>query len=106
VHGSLKQVWQKKNDLRTSITSQPYNLPLWKAICKLRDDFQSNIIWQIGNGNVNFWMHKWGPNNSSLIYITTISYLDTTLSIKDVVTPSGNWEQNFLFDNLPNNIVE
>jgi len=105
VHGSLKQVWQK-NDLRTCITSQPNELPLWKSLCKLRDDFQSNIIWQIGNGNVNFLLDKWGPNNSSLIYITTISYLDSTLPVKDVVTPSGNCDQNFLFDNLLNNIVE
>jgi hypothetical protein len=102
----LYSKYGRNKDLRTSITSQPYDSPLWKALCKVWDDFQSNIIWQIGDGNVNFWLDKWGPNNSSLISIATNSYVDTTLLVKDVVTPSGNWDQNFLFDNLPNNIVE
>jgi len=69
--------------------------------------FKENIIWQIGDGNiVNFWLDKWGPNNNSLISLATNSYMDTTLLVRDVMSSSCNWDQNFLFDNLPNNIAE
>jgi len=63
-------------------------------------------VWQLGDGNnINFWLDKWAPSGTSLISITNQSYIDTTLSVRDVVTPSGEWDYKFLSSNLPSTFV-
>jgi hypothetical protein len=39
-------------------------------------------------------------SGTSLISITNQTIFDTTLSVKDVVTPLGEWDYNFLISSL------
>jgi len=90
------------NDLSSSIKSQPYDSPLWKALAGTWGEFQRNIVWKIGDGlHTNFWLDKWGSNNISLITVPTQSCIDTILNVKDVTNESGNWDDEFFFQNLP-----
>jgi hypothetical protein len=55
----LYSKYRRNNDLKIIITSQPYHSPLWKALTRVWNDFQRNVIWQIGDDNsVNFWLDK------------------------------------------------
>ncbi|MCI03053.1 putative ribonuclease H protein, partial [Trifolium medium] len=102
----LYSKYGRNNDLRDSVSSQPYDSPLWKALAGMWGKFQSHVVKQIGDGNhTNFWLDKWGPNNVSLINFSTNSYVDTTITVKDMVDDTGNWDLTFLFGNLPSNIV-
>jgi hypothetical protein len=102
----LYSKYGRNNDLRVSIKSQPYDSSLWKSLTSIWDQFQQQVVWQLGDGNnINFWLDKWAPNGTSLISITNQSYIDTTLSVRDVVTPSGEWDYNFLISNLPSTSV-
>jgi hypothetical protein len=59
-------------------------------------------VWQLSDGNhINFWLDKWTPSGPSLISIANQTYIDTTISMRDVVTPSRDWNHNFLTSNLP-----
>ena len=49
---------------------------------------------------------KWGSkNNFSLITIATQSFIDITLSVNDVTNFYGDWNNNFLFENMLDNIA-
>ncbi|CAJ2652742.1 unnamed protein product [Trifolium pratense] len=96
----------RNDDLRVIIHSQPYDSPLWRALTGIWDQFQQNIVWQLGDGNnINFWLDKWMPGGNSLFSTTNQSFIDTTLSVREVVTPSGDWDYDFLISNLPSNFV-
>jgi len=98
----LYSKYGRNKDLRVAIDSKSYDSPLWKALTGIWKQFQQNIVWQLGNGNnINFWMDKWAPNGTSLMSITNQTFIDTTLHVRDVVTPSGEWDFNFLTSNLP-----
>ncbi|GAU21808.1 hypothetical protein TSUD_176540 [Trifolium subterraneum] len=65
-----------------------------------------NIVWNLGNGNhINFWLDKWTLSGDSLINTTSQPVIDTTLSVRDVLNSTGDWNLNFLNDNLPVNIA-
>ncbi|GAU34538.1 hypothetical protein TSUD_219210 [Trifolium subterraneum] len=56
----------------------------------------------MGNGEqVNFWLDKWMTNGHSLINHSTQQIVDTTLTVKDTLTYTGEWDINFLTVNLP-----
>jgi len=46
----LYSKYDRNNNLNNSITSQPYDSPLWKAIVGIWDDFKRHVIRQIGDG--------------------------------------------------------
>jgi len=70
------------------------------------DQFQQNTVWQLRDGsNINFWLDKGTPSGTSLISITNQSFIDTTLSVREVVTPSGEWNYDFLNSNLPHDVT-
>jgi hypothetical protein len=78
----------RNKDLRVTINSQPNDSLFWKALLGIWERFQQNIVWQLGDGNnINFWLAKWSPSGTSLISITNQTYIDTTISVRDVVTP-------------------
>ncbi|CAJ2658994.1 unnamed protein product [Trifolium pratense] len=94
----------RNKDLRVTISSQPYDSPLWKALTGIWEKFQQNIVWQLGDGNnINFWLDKWTPSGTSLLSVTNQIIIDTTLSVRDVFTPSGEWYFDFFTSNLPSN---
>jgi hypothetical protein len=100
--GALYSKYGRNNDLRITVNSQPYDSPLWKALSDIWEKIQQNIVWQLGDeNNINFWLDKWTPSGTSLMYITNRTNIDTTLSVKDVVTPSEDWDYNFITSNLP-----
>ncbi|CAJ2669949.1 unnamed protein product [Trifolium pratense] len=102
----LYSKYGRNKDLRVTINSQPYDSPLWKALTSIWEKFQQNIVWKLGDGNIiNFWLDKWTPSGTSLISITNQTIIDTTLSVRDVVTPSGDWDYNFLTSSLPSTFV-
>ncbi|GAU49093.1 hypothetical protein TSUD_137780 [Trifolium subterraneum] len=102
----LYSKYGRNNYLRTTITSLSYDSPLWKALTGIWDKFQQNIVWNLGNGNhINFWLDKWTLSGDSLINTTSQPVIDTTLSVRDVLNSTGDWNHNFLNDNLPVNIV-
>ncbi|GAU12898.1 hypothetical protein TSUD_73850 [Trifolium subterraneum] len=102
----LYSKYERNNDLRDFVTSQPYDSPLWKTLARIWGKFQSHVVKQIGDGSLtNFWLDKWGPNNVSLINFSTNLYVDTTIAVKDMVDHTGNWDFTFLLGNLPSNIV-
>ncbi|MCH92572.1 putative ribonuclease H protein, partial [Trifolium medium] len=83
-----------------------YDSPLWKALTGIWDKFQQNIVWNLGNGNhINFWLDKWTLSGDSLINTTSQPVINKTLSVRDVLNPTGDWNLNFLNDNLPINTV-
>ncbi|GAU34693.1 hypothetical protein TSUD_29340 [Trifolium subterraneum] len=84
----------RNKDLRFGIKSQPYNSPLWKAIAGIWDQFHQHI-----------WMDRWVPNGSLLMPTATNEIIDSILIVKDVLTSEGNWDLNFLYNNLRHNIV-
>jgi len=96
----------RNNDLRVTIQSQPYDSPLWKALTGIWNQFQHNIVWRLRDGsNINFWLDKWTPSGTSLISTTNQSFIDTTLSVREVVTPLGEWNYDFLISNLPHDVA-
>jgi len=98
----LYSKYGRNKDLRVAVDSKSYDSPLWKALTGIWEQFQQNIVWQLGDGNnINFWMDKWAPSGTSLMSITNQTFIDTTLHVRDVVTPSGEWDFNFLTSNLP-----
>jgi hypothetical protein len=102
----LYSKYGRNNDLSNSIRAQNYDSPLWKALALSWGEFQRNIVWIIGDGlRTNFWLDKWGSNNFSLITIATQSFINTTFNVKDVTNSYGDWDNNFLFENLPDNIA-
>jgi hypothetical protein len=102
----LYSKYGRNKDLRTEITSQPYDSPLWKALTCIWEQFQNHIVWQLGNGNsINFWMDKWTPSGSSLLLNATNNIVDITLLIKDVLIVKGQWDLNFLNTHLDPNTV-
>ena len=102
----LRSKYGRINDLIASISAQPYDSPLWKALVNIWNDFQGHVVWNIRDGrNTNFWLDKWVPNNGALIAIGNEAYVDTTLSVRDVLSPSGNWNMDFLMNNLPADTV-
>jgi hypothetical protein len=79
---------------------------LWKALSGIRDQFRSHTVWQVGNGQeINFWLDKWMPNGRTLMNLSTQQTVDITLTIKDTLTETGNWDLNFLTTNLPQDVV-
>jgi hypothetical protein len=61
-------------------------------------------VWQLGDGNnINFWLDKWTPSGTSFLSVTNQNTIDTTLSVRDVLTPAGEWDFDFLTSNLPSN---
>lgn len=85
---------------------QSYDSPVWKALAYIWEDFQSHVLWQIGDGrNANFWLDKWSPNNGSLMSITNQTFMDTTLSVRDVLTRTGDWDLYFHNTNLMDETV-
>lgn len=72
--------------------------PLWKALASLSDSFQNHTIWKL-------LLDKWMPNRNSLLSISTGLFIDTTLTIKDVLTNIGIWDIDFLNNHLlPNKV--
>ncbi|PNX84623.1 hypothetical protein L195_g040686, partial [Trifolium pratense] len=83
-----------------------YNSPLWKALAGIEDQLRSHTVWQVGNGQqINFWLDKWMPNENSLMNLSTQQTIDTTLTVKDILTYKGEWNINFLNTHLPHTIV-
>ncbi|CAJ2634326.1 unnamed protein product [Trifolium pratense] len=80
---------------------------LWNMINKpdnlwCKDQFQNHTVWQLGDGkNINFWLDKWAPCGSSLMLNATQQFVDTTLTVKDVVTINGHWNIDFIKAHLP-----
>ncbi|WJX23235.1 hypothetical protein P8452_12461 [Trifolium repens] len=98
----LYNKYGRKKDLRDAISSQPYDSPLWKSIASIWDQFQNHIVWQLGDGNhINFWLDKWAPCGSSLMLDATQQLVDTTLTVKDVLTINGHWNIDFIKSHLP-----
>jgi hypothetical protein len=98
----LYNKYGRKKDLRDAISSQPYDSTLWKSIASIWDQFQNHIVWQLGDGNhTNFWLDKWAPCGSSLMLDATQQLVDTTLTIKDVLTINGHWNIDFIKSHLP-----
>jgi hypothetical protein len=58
---------------------------------------------------IKYITHKlligWGPNNVSLINFSINFDVDTTITVKDFVDQTFNWDLTFLFGNRPSNIV-
>ena len=70
------------------------------------NDFQRHIFWKIGDGrHTNFWLDKWVPNRSELFPSASQNFIDTTISVRDVLNTEGDWSLSFLRENLPTNIV-
>jgi len=87
----LYSKYGRTNDLNNSISSQPYDSPLWKEIVEMWDDFKRRVIWQIGDGrSTNFWLDKWVSSNTSLLSSANQSYVDTTASVRDALNTSGD----------------
>ncbi|CAJ2662667.1 unnamed protein product [Trifolium pratense] len=98
----LYNKYGRKKDLRHAISSQPYDSPLWKSLACIWDQFQNHTVWQLGDGeNINFWLDKWAPCGSSLMLNATQQFVDTTLTVKDVVTINGHWNIDFIKAHLP-----
>lgn len=96
----------RNNDFMVSCNSQPYDSPLWKALVGVWNDFQRHIFWKIGDGRLtNFWLDKWVPNRSELLPSASQNFIDTTISVRDVLNAEGEWNLTFLHENLPTNIV-
>ena len=56
----------------------------------------------MGDGNnISFWLDNWTLSGTSLVSITNQINIDTTISVKNVVTPSGDRDYNFITSNLP-----
>ncbi|CAJ2637065.1 unnamed protein product [Trifolium pratense] len=97
----LYSKYGRNKDLRFSINSQPYDSPLWKALTDIWDKFQENMVWQLGDGNtINFWLDKWIPDGTSLINSSSQTIIDTTLNVRDILNPEGDWNQSYLNENL------
>jgi len=93
--------YDRSNDLMISCSSQPYDSPLWKALAGIWNDFQCHVFWQIGNGRrTNLWMDKWVPKGGVLLTSAFKNLIDTTLYVRDALTPEENWDLIFLQDNL------
>ncbi|WJX23885.1 hypothetical protein P8452_13067 [Trifolium repens] len=102
----LYSKYGRNKNLCTTISSLSYDSPLWKALTSIWDKFQQNVVWNLGNGNhINFWLDKWTLSGDSLINTTNQPVIDTTLSVRDVLNPAGDWNRSFLNDNLPVNIT-
>ncbi|GAU39340.1 hypothetical protein TSUD_60910 [Trifolium subterraneum] len=102
----LYNKYERNTDLRASIISQPYDSPLWKTLAGIGDHFRSHTVWQVGNGQqINFWLDKWMPDGHTLMNLSTQQIVDTTLTIKDTVNDTGNWDLNFLTTHLPQTVV-
>ncbi|CAJ2669285.1 unnamed protein product [Trifolium pratense] len=102
----LYSKYGRNTDLRVSMNMQPYDSPLWKALAGIGDQFRCHTVWQVGNGQqINFWLDKWMPNGHSLMNFSTQQTIDTTLTVKDILTNMGEWDINFLTTHLPHTIV-
>jgi len=70
------------------------------------NDFQRHVFWKIGDGkNTNFWLDNWVPNRSELLPSASQNFIDTTISVRDVLNAEGDWNLSFLSENFPTNIV-
>jgi hypothetical protein len=79
----LYNKYGRNNDLRFSISAQPYDSPLWKALVGIWDQFRSHMVWQVGDAQqINFWLDKWMPNGHTLMNFSTQQIIDTTLTVK------------------------
>jgi hypothetical protein len=64
------------------------------------------VFWKIGDGRrTNFWLDKWVPNGGVLFSSASQNLIDTTLYVRDALNQEGEWDLNFLCNNLPINIV-
>jgi len=98
----LYSKYGRGNDLRSVISSLPYDSPLWKTLAGIWEQFQHHIVWHLGYGNdINFWLDKWSPWGSSLLSNANNQLIDTTLSVKGVSTVDGSWNIDFLNSHLP-----
>ncbi|GAU44619.1 hypothetical protein TSUD_378970 [Trifolium subterraneum] len=60
----------------------------------------------MGNGQkVNLWLDNWMRDDHSLMNHSTQQIIDTTLTVKDTLMDTGEWDINFLTANLPLTIV-
>jgi len=97
----LYSKYGRNKDLRMKMTPQPYDFTLWKALKCFWEKFQNHIVLQLGDGNkINFWMDKWTSSDSPLILNATNSIIDTTFLVKDILKDEGQWDLNFLYNNL------
>ncbi|KAK2367431.1 hypothetical protein QL285_080718 [Trifolium repens] len=87
----LYNKYGRNNDLRVSISAQPYDSPLWKALAGIWDQFRSHMVWQVVDGQqINFWLDKWMLNGQTLMNFSTQQIINTTLTVKDALTESGD----------------
>lgn len=81
---------------------------LWKGIWSIWSTVREGVIWNIGNGvNVDFWRDKWVKDWGPLLDICTHPeyILDKHIPVKDMVTPSGEWNWSVISSILPSQAI-
>lgn len=98
------------DNMLNNITNRNITLPIpneddgpldWRDINTNHYIVQSdyNLIYMDCN-HTNFWLDKWGHNNTHLINVASASLVNFIFIIKDMVDNEGNWNSSFLFDNI------
>jgi hypothetical protein len=91
---------------RISVTNN--DSTLWKTIAKCWPKLEFHRCWSVGDGNkTNFWTNKWVVDH------TRISDLQEHISeevqgwkVKEVVSPTGEWNLDMLQNLVPTSIIQ
>jgi hypothetical protein len=77
-----------------------------QALVDIANQFCSHLVSQVGDGQqINFWLDNWMSDGHSFMNFSTQQTIDTTLTVKDTLTDTGEWEIIFLTTNLPHTTV-
>jgi len=112
-----KLVWdmvQSTNKLWVSLLSNKYtgghntlhasannnSSPTWSSIIRAKNILKDGYTWRIGSGSSSFWFNNWSSLGPIGNYVPVIDIHDIHLSVKDVISASGNNNQ-VLYTNLP-----
>jgi len=86
------------NTLYASASSN--SSPTWSSIIRAKNILKDGYTWRIGSGSSSFWFSNWNPLGPIGNYVPVIDVHDLQLSVRDVLSASGNHAQ-VLYTTLP-----
>ncbi|PNX59336.1 hypothetical protein L195_g059639, partial [Trifolium pratense] len=77
---------------------------IWNSMAKAVQMLKDGFTFKVGNGETSFWYDPWILKEKLCTVVPYVAIQDTSARIKDVWF-DGKWNFNFLYTNLPDNVV-
>ena len=79
----------------------------WKELMKLKEEFEKDLIWQIGDGEtVKFWKDNWVLEEPLSKFALDNTMIDLNITVAEYLDQNKQWKKEELRQNLRGEIME